>query len=379
MTDDDLTLRVSTCTANLGAPMGSDTFTLSNTRDIIGWTNVSVGRGIERCPSGFEIEFTEPLDGRSEVIVQAGDYCEVLLGKDIVLTGFVDRYMPSYNANQHTTRISGRSKSQDIVDCSVVTSRGMQFHNMFLLDIAITLCAPYGLKIALAPGTNQGATIDDVFVLIGESPYDIIERLSRFRGLLLYDMPDGSLLISSAGVVRAASGFSEGVNVLAASAMYSMDGRFSEYQIFRQNLFSFSDGGGGEGANLISNLNDTQVSRFRHRAIIAETSVGSDAIAKEQLQWELNRRIGRSFQVRLSTDSWRDSAGALYAPNSLVPIDLPGLKMDTVNTWLIADVTYRKGQGGTLCDLTIMPPGAFNQKPFYLYPPLNPDMKPGAA
>ena len=372
MIDDDLTLRVSTCTANLGAPMGSDTFTLSNTRDIIGWTNISVGRGIERCPSGFEIEFTEPLDGRSEVIVQAGDYCEVLLGKDIVLTGFVDRYMPSYSANQHTTRISGRSKCQDIVDCSIVTARGMQFENMHLLDIARQLCAPYRVKINLASGADQGPLIEYVFVLIGESPFDVIERLSRLLGFLLYDLPDGSLLISRTGTILSASGFTEGINVLAAAAMYSMDGRFSEYQVFRQNLDTMQDI--GNGGNLLVEKFDTRVPRFRHRAIIAEYPVGGQDMAEKTAQWELNRRIGRSFQVRLTTDSWRDSSGALYAPNTLVPVDLPGLKMKTVNTWLIADVTYRKGQGGTLCDLTIMPPDAFQQKPFFLYPPINTDI-----
>lgn len=369
---EELTLRVSTCVPILDVPLGSDTFERHNTRDIIGWTGMSVTRGIDRCPSSFEIEFTEPLDARTDVIVSPGDYCEVLLGNDIVLTGFVDRYLPSYNANQHTARISGRSRSQDIVDCSVVTVHGMQFHNRRLIDIARELCAPYGVKINLGIGVDPSAQIDDLFVLIGETPYDIIDRLSRFLGFLLYDLPDGSLLISTVGTARAANGFTEGINVLSAAAMYSMDGRYSEYEIFRTNLDAISDI--GEGGNTIAKVFDKQVTRFRHRSLIAEQPVAGDDLAKKSAYWELNRRIGRSFQVRLSTDTWRDSSGTLYTPNTLVPVDLPGLKMPTVNTWLIADVTYRKGREGTICDLTIMPPEAFQLKPFVLYPPINTDI-----
>jgi len=365
MSADDLTLRVSSCTINPGAALGSDTFTKSNPREIAGWTGVSVHRGIERCPSGFEIEFTEPLPGRSDVVVSPGDFCEVMLGSDLVLTGFVDRYMPAYSARSHAVRISGRSRSQDLVDCSVVTEKGVQFKQESVTQIAKKLAAPYGIEVNLAPGTDDGGPIEVVQVMIGESPYAVIERLCRFRALLIYDAPDGSMIISQSGKITAASGFKEGVNVLSAAAMYSMDGRFSEYEIFLQNLDTFSDI--GDGGNLIGRSTDKAVQRFRHRSVIAETAVGSPLIAEARINWEANRRIGRSFQVRLVTDSWRDSSGKPYAPNTLVPIDLPGLKMKP-QTWLVGDVGYQKSSGGTTCELTIMPAGAFDPMPFLLYP-----------
>jgi prophage tail gpP-like protein len=64
---------------------------------------------------------------------------------------------------------------------------------------------------------------------------------------------------------------------------------------------------------------------------------------------------GRSRAVTLTTDSWRDSDGKLYAPNSLVPVNLPSLKI-VGQSWLISEVTYRKGENGTQCDLVLMPP-----------------------
>jgi prophage tail gpP-like protein len=372
---DDLTLKVSTCTRNTAAASGQPTYTLSNTRSLTGWTEVRVSRGIERCPSDFDVSFTEPYPAVSSVIVQPGDYVQVLLGADVVLTGFVDRYQPSYSANQHTIRISGRSLCQDLVDCSA-NWKGFQFLNTPLLQIAQALCGTYGIPVNLAAGADQGAPIPQLNVLIGESVHDVLERLCRFRALLLYDQPDGSLVLASAqapgapgaaaiGTGTAAGGLKEGVNVLEASAVYGMDGRFSDYDAVRQSLDTCQDV--GDGGNLIASVQDTGVPRLRYRAIIAESVSGGQDVAQQRAQWEMNRRVGRSFQVRVMTDGWRDANGALYAPNTYVALDLPGLKLRPV-TWLISDVTYKRDERGTTCELTILPPAAFLQEPIILNP-----------
>jgi prophage tail gpP-like protein len=366
---DDLTLRVSTCTLKSSWAPGELSYTTSNARSITGWTQVRVSRGIERCPSDFEIEFTEPYADVSSVVVQPGDQCEVFLGADLVLTGFVDRYMPSYNARTHTIRISGRSRCQDLVDCSAKWT-GLQFLAQPVLSIAQQLCAAYGVPVALAPGTDQGEPIPQLNIMVGEPIYDVLERLCRFRAMLLYDQPDGSLLLAGIGTTQAASGFTEGVNVLSASAMYGMDGRFSRYDATQQSLDTCQDI--GEGGNLIATAYDTGVPRFRYRAVVSEQVLGGNVVA---VQREMARRVGRSFQFQVVTDSWRDAAGVLYTPNTFVPLVLPGLKM-TPKTWLISDVTYMRDEGGTTCALTVMPPDAFLQEPIILNP-VAPDINPG--
>jgi prophage tail gpP-like protein len=106
--------------------------------------------------------------------------------------------------------------------------------------------------------------------------------------------------------------------------------------------------------------------------IIAESVAGGQDVAAQRARWDMAARYGRSYPVRLTTDSWRDSAGVLYAPNMLVDIDLPSLKL-LPKTWLISDVTYKRDEGGTTCDLTIMPPQAFYQEPVMLFP-IGPDI-----
>ncbi|NVI06351.1 phage baseplate assembly protein [Paraburkholderia youngii] len=368
---DDITLRVSTCTRNANAGPGDPTYATSNGRDITGWTSVRVSRGIERCPSDFEVAFTEPYPGVSQVIVQPGDQVQVLLGTDVVLTGFVDRYMPSYNAREHTIRISGRSKCQDLVDCSARWTGG-QLLNLTIDKIAKQLCSVYGIEVNVADGTVIGDPIPQLNIMIGEPIYGVLERLARYRALLLYDQPDGSLMLanggagsSSIGTRKAASDFKEGVNVASAGAMFGMDGRFSDYDAVYQGLDTLQDI--GDGGNLIAHVTDPGVPRLRYRAIVSENVAGGSVVAQQRANWELAARMGRSMQVRLSTDSWRDSAGTLYEPNTIVDIDLPGLKL-TPKTWLIAEVTYMRDEQGTRADLVIMPPQAFYPEPVTLYP-----------
>ncbi|MEK6420028.1 MAG: Mu P family protein [Burkholderia gladioli] len=373
--NDDVTLNVATCTLNPLAPYGAETFSKSNGRAITGWTEVSVSRGIERCPSSFEVSYTEPYPDVGDMLAQPGDWVQLMLGEDLVLTGFVDRYMPSYSGNQHTVRISGRSKCQDLVDCAAYIDGG-QMLNMTVDKIAAALCAPYGIGVSVAAGTDVGKPIEQVNVLVGETSYSVLELLCRYRALLLYDTPDGSLQLAAGGNQSttgpvaigtrvASSGFKEGVNVMSASLLLAMDGRFSQYDAAYQGLDTLRDI--GDGGNIIAHTYDTTVPRFRYRAIISENVTGGADIAQQRAQWEMAYRYGRSFQVRLVTDSWRDSAGTLYEPNVLVDIDLPSLKLSP-RRWLISEVTYKKGAQGTTAELTIMPQQAFYQEPIILNP-----------
>ncbi|MGP8002296.1 MAG: phage baseplate assembly protein [Smithella sp.] len=85
----------------------------------------------------------------------------------------------------------------------------------------------------------------------------------------------------------------------------------------------------------------------------------------QRANWENARRVGRSNVLTLTTDSWRDSAGTLWTPNTIVPISLPALKLQQVN-WVIADVSYKRDTTGTTADLVLMPPRAFLPQPISL-------------
>ena len=359
MSDDDISLRISTPVFNANAPAGGDSFFKVDPRTIDGWEDIRVTRGIERMPSSFDIELTEPRKEVSEIIAQPGDYVEVFLGSDKVLTGFIDQYNPAYSAGGHRVRISGRSRCQDIVDCSIFPA-GFEAKTETLLSIAQRLASPYGISVALAHGADQGAVFPAVVTCVGETPFELLDRLCKTRSLLFYDNADGNLVISPVGSTQAAGGLVEGVNVLSAQAAYSQHMRYRQYDAFPTSLDIFKDTGNISWQ--VGQAIDNSIQRFRYRGIANEVFIDGQSLAAQLAEWELGRRFGRSFCVYVETDSWRDSAGNLYEPNTLVKLDLPGLKLPPA-TWLISSVEYKLSEAGTTCELQIMPPDAFKPQP----------------
>jgi prophage tail gpP-like protein len=288
----------------------------------------------------------------------------VFLGNDLVITGYVDRVTPSIAPGTHSVQVVGRGKCQDLVDCSAEWPSGqMMVGNA--LGIAQGLAAPYGITVTSTG--PAGPTIPQFNIMLTDTPHEIIQRVCTFAQLLAYDTPDGNLLLSQVGTVAAASGFREGTNVLHAQIQYSMDQRFQTYVIFRMALDVIKDL--GPGGNLIQVAQDAGVLRHRRKYFIADSAGGEIGVdvGVRRITWEMNRRAGRGCQVHITTDSWRDSAGVLYTPNTLVDLHLPSLKLQD-ERWVISEVIYRRGMTGTQCDLVIMTADSFAPEPRVFLP-----------
>ncbi len=351
-----------------------DVFLVAGGLTISGWNSFRVTRGIERCPSDFEFAMTERFSGELKTaVVRPGDACQVMLGSDPVITGYVDRFAPAYAPGQHSIQVSGRGKCADLVDCAAEWPSN-QMSGVSALAIAQKLCKPYAGLTASARG-QVGAAIPQFNIMWGETAFEIIERVCRYRALLVYDDADGNLVLSQVGTQKAASGFKEGVNVQSASIVYSVDQRYSQYVVRRLSMDNLSDA--GLGGDILQTFADPHIARHRRRYIIAETgdTAGAD-VALQRGAWEASRRAGRSFQLRLTTDNWRDSAGTLWTPNTLVPLELPTLHIVSAE-WLISEVSFKRDKNGTAAELVIMPPQAFNVEPLLLFPSF-PDVQPVA-
>src|SRR5579872_4383016 len=104
-------------------PSDGDLTIVAAGRELSGWEMIRVTRGIERCPNDFEVQLSDS-GGSADVPAQPGDACQVYIGSDLVITGYVDVFNPSINARAHTVRITGRGKCRDLVDCSATYPGG---------------------------------------------------------------------------------------------------------------------------------------------------------------------------------------------------------------------------------------------------------------
>jgi prophage tail gpP-like protein len=340
-----------------------------NGKAIYGWDSIRVTRGIERLPSDFELVLMDYYPGSDEKQhVEAGQPCQVLLGDDPVVTGYIDIWSASVTKDNHQIRVTGRGKCQDLVDCSAQWPQNV-ITSATALQIAQKLAQWYGIEVTSDVKDMQ--PVPQFTLNWGESSQEIIDRIARWSGLLYYDTPNGNLFLTRVSDRVAASGVAQGKNIEQVDYQSSMNERFSEYSGLSMNVSGLSELSAGQGyqAVTIATAKDPEAEKMRYRnyVTIIESTLHTHGRQQEAINWEMNRRYGRSKVLKVIVDSWRDVNGTLWTPNTLIPINLPVFGLES-EQWLLSEVSYsRNGDDGTRAELTLMPPAAFTVQPYEFY------------
>ena len=331
-------------------------------RAVGGWTEVAISGGLDMAPSVFELAMTERTKGKVvDVVLNKGDACTIEIGGNLVMTGWINRYSSRVNAGEHTVRVSGRSRCQDLVDCSAIP-KNLSINNATVGAVARDLVAPFaGITVQTPDGDGSGKPYQ-VGVSWGETPWEIISEIASYEGLLVHDDARGDLVICKVGTAKMASGFKEGVNLQAFSLDDADDMLFSLYipAMMAQDSLQLIGPGGNKAGDPVP---DPLVTRYRPLVVVSDQMVQGQFLAQQRAVWEATRRRGRSKSVSVTADSWRDVAGKLWTHNVLAPVDVPTVHVSGVS-WIIASWNFiRDGRRGTVCDLTLMAPEAFAVQP----------------
>ena len=326
--------------------------------DFAGWEDIEVSLRAEAFPNSFSIGASLPPG--TSIPVNPGDPCTVILGNDQVLDGYVDHVEDGGTATGHRIDIAGRGKTQDLVDCSAEWP-SHQLVNGNALTIANDLALPYGIAVALAEGASPGDTVPTWPLNYGETAADIIQRVARNAKLLAYEDSHGRLVLSNVGTLCAPSGAAYGENVQMWSWSRSMDQRFSDYVCCGSAVDGMQELDGG---TFYDTERDTGVPRHRLTHLILDQGAQQPhQFTIDRAKWECARRAGRSQIATFTLDSWRDSAGRLWRPNTLIPVALPGILSNLV----ISEVHFRRSnETGTTAQIVAMPSQAFTPEPITL-------------
>ena len=324
-----------------------------NGKQYSGWETININRGIEQIAGTFELSVTEKWSGNNEARpINRGESCTVKIDGEIVITGYVDDVLPSFDSSSHTLKISGRDKTADLVDCSAIYKTGA-WTNTSLKTIAEDLCKPFGIGVIFV--TDIGEPFKKVSVEQGETVFEILERLARQRGVLLTSDGKGNLVITRASDNRVNTVLKEGVNILSASGTFSNRDRYSEY-IGKGSHVGDNFLNTEEAAQPTAKVSDEDVPRYRPLIIIAEDNATIDSL-KKRVTWERNVRYGRSTNLSITVAGWKHG-GHLWRPNKLVKVESSLLKAN--DELLISSVNYTLNQSGTVAVLTLKGKEAFD-------------------
>ncbi len=337
--------------------MNNTVFLRVNGREWGGWTGVRISAGIDRIARDFNVTITRRWPGSDEApAIKNGDAVEVLIGDDLVITGYIEAMPIRYDAESLTTAITGRSKTADLIDCS---APGTQHAGRSLLQIAAALAAPFG--IAVIDSGAPASVIQDVQPEHGETVVDCINRLLGQVQALAYDDAQGRLVLGVPGSGQAATALVLGENILRCDTERSIRDRFSEYTITGQRPGTDDDFGETTLTAIKFRQSDSGVARWRPITLQQSGAVTS-AMCKSRCEFEARRRAALTRETNYVVQGWRQGNGELWQPNQVVNVYDPLLGFDN-EPLVIAEVTYSQSDQGTTTELRVGPADAYLPEP----------------
>lgn len=325
-----------------------------------GWTDVSVKRSIQDAAAVFQLTVTEASDASGAIMgwqIRPGDPIQIRLGGVQVIDGYVDVRQASYDAQSHGVEIAGRSRTADAVEAAAVTQAGRPagpFAGYALDEIARALLDP--LSIGLSVLGDIGAAFPMVTVQVGESVFEVIERLARLRGFRVTDDAHGNLVLADQKpATDDAPGLVEGVNILRANATMDVSALSSELYVYGQATGS-DEATGADVSGQSAQASNDQMPRPRPKVIVLEQPGGKEDM-KSRADREIAQQAAEQARIQIMVQGWQTASGDLWAPGGAVKVTSPMLLIDRVMAIAAVEFT-QNDQDGTMTTLDLITPEA---------------------
>lgn len=318
-----------------------------------GWKEISVRRSLDIFADTFDLTLTDNEAGQARTI-KLGAPCQVRIGGETLITGYVDRIRPRYDAQRRSITVSGRSKTADLVDCSLPPHKlnGVQKREQTLLELAKFVGGLVGVSArSEVPGLSKRrvSVIENT-----ETLFEFLEAHSRADGVMLLSDTDGNLVISRASKDRVGTALVLGENIEEAEGEFSQRDRFSHYYVSTQQT-NWNDDKPELAAHITGETSDVNV-RYRPTTVPVDSMDTSQATRRAE--WQRNVHYGRSRQATYTVTGWRQKHG-LWRPNTRVRV--VDEWMGFVNEWLmIGTVEFVLNDTGKRTRLTVMPAEAYD-------------------
>jgi len=323
-----------------------------------GWKSVEISADLERQFRTFKLDITWQWPGQTVAVpIKPGDPCEVRIGQDLLLTGYVFKAPIRYDGRQVSLTIEGSSKTQDLVDCAA-RNRPSQWQEQPLLSIVQALAMEYSLMVVNQ--IPETARLTKHTIVPGETVFQSIDRLLSLLRVFSTDDEEGRLVLASPGSGGRASDVLElGKNILSANAPMDYSQVFSEYRVIGQQ--KGSDKQSGAAVSEVESTAADLTFKRRRTTIINEGTQLTFELAQQRAQWESATRMGRAQTTTYQVQGWRQANGDLWRHNTLVRVKDPVLGFD--GDLLISKVTYSLSAQGSVTTLQVAPPHTFDANP----------------
>ncbi len=326
------------------------------------WKSIKITQSLETLTSSFDllVSGNPDIESNDDWPLRTQEECIIYIGDDKLITGYIDNVTAEIQKDSHRISIRGRDKTCDLVDCSYISNKN-SWGKTTLLALANISAKPFNLRAKLDTGVSDSRSFQ--FTLnSSESIFDNLSKKAKNYGLLLITNRDGDVLITNSGNTRAVDALTVGGNILEASAVYKYDNRFSDYIVYAQAPSKQNRGAWKTNINIKVTSEDAGVLRYRPKLIKAASPLGRSG-AQEYANWEALVRAGKSQEINVKVQGFRQSSGDLWTINNLVDVYAPTLFVNPATEMLITSVEFSYDKSGMFTKMALKRKDAFEAKP----------------
>jgi prophage tail gpP-like protein len=299
------------------------------------------------------------------------DKVKVFIDDNKVITGYIEDLAISYTAGSHSREVSGRDKTGDLIDSSIIQKNYKQ-RNFIKMAEAVLKDNGYSdikvinnikkLPILTVAASQDSSNFEDDEQPTTENGDSIASYLDRYakkiQALLITD-EDGNINVTNEGDQLAVGALISGggqSNILSANISVSTTERYRFMEIYSQSSNDeFEVSTTPQNAVAI----DSIIRSPRRKRMTMSTA--SKVISLTNLaKWNVNVRKAKGSRYNCRVQGFYTSRdkGLLWIPNTLV--QLRDDKCQVSGQFLIQGVTYTKNESGSFTDLSIVEKGAFS-------------------
>lgn len=335
-----------------------------NGTDYTDFVECEVSFGVEQFAREFRLSYSDKHfhTGRIDLPFVEGDPCELKIGDQVVLDGFIDDVPIRYTSNEHRIDVYGRSWTGHLVDCSAIYKAG-SWKDVKLEDIIIGITEPFDVGVVIGssvPADAAGAKFRRFAIEEEESAVDAIARACKMRGVFPTSDEGRFVVVTRAGQVDSGETLELGKNVLTGERLGKWRDRYSQYIVKAQtagdNIWN-----GAKASRVSFRAVDPQVTAYRPLVIVADGPATKDELDFRG-NWEMSTRAGRSQRLTYTVVGATKSDGALWAANETVRVIDPFLGIDD-QAFLIYMVSISVSAAGTVTTLQLGHPEALDVLP----------------
>ena len=310
--------------------------------------SISVSNSLQSLSGKFSFTATE--DNTATFPFAAGDRVQVLLQElDFLVgiaNGFIDSISINYSKNSHTLRITGRDKTEDIIDSQIKDIElKVPFELTDVIKAVFNFLGITDIKIIDLTGKIDPFKIDPFklgeagSVKQGESGFAFINKYAELRQVLVSNVGDGNIILTRVdnplrnGEILNLKGNDIANNVKSAHVVYDHSQRFNEYVVISQfnpstEAVDFSGNPTGtipasEVPKAVNHLGKAQIDpdiRTTRKLVLVPPKGMSVDIATKRAKWENALRIARTKKYHVTVQGFVSNDGLIWQTGQLVRV-----------------------------------------------------------